>query len=991
MGFWGFLWALLFSGFIYISHEQYANTWFFIPILGLFCGLHLKHVIHTLIHSDKTSQPEHLLPPKSSVSYTQPHPLPLPPLAPESLMSPPLEQPVSSWQDNSPESFDDAPQTVPPLPSLTLTSESLIPKPNAQDYLPTLPLDIPHPDNFSQHSLQPANDEFNKTLQWLLGENALARVGAVILFIGLAFLAKYTIQSGFFPIEMRLSAIALSGLILLYVGFIKRDVMPQYALTLQGTGIAIFYLTLLASMRLYGLLGVQLTFVLLCLICIAGIYLALLQNSQALSFMSLVGGFAAPLLLSSGSGNYIILFSYYLFLNLSIVIIAYYKRWRALNLLGFIVTSLVGILWGMSRYHVDNYLVVQIFLILFYAIYLLTSLLYASHGSTTKSLTTIQTEQFIDYILIFGTPLIGFSLQYALMKPYEWGAAFSSLILTAVYTGLTYSLINAIRNGNVVYRKLSDCLMAIAVSFLTLTIPLALEGKALILGWAVESVVLFWIGQRHHNPLSRLAGVSIYAMTTLTLWLYPAAGLFEIPQTPFFNAHFLYLLLIAGIAGYFAYLLLRNPFDSENTHENSNLTGFLQTLRNAYLRVENKLNPIFYFSGLILVIISYAQQIYGIDHSLFLQPFFHYAYVFHAATQHIYLLASGIIALLLVSIYFGKPLCPWHDATGYFIFPIMTYTLFSVLCLQYPATVLTGYGSIFWLTAFSMHYAALYWADHHATKMHATFLSLAHISNIYLLFVILGHTLFMYVHHSILQGTAWESATFLISAIAVLVTLTLMAPYQHLQRWPFKRYAETYFWSGTLPLVGITVFLTLYVMLTSSGNAAPLPFIPVINPADLCVLLGIFSIMLWFLTLKTQASLNPYVKEISLTQARTLCAIAIFMWINSAWLRIVHHYVGVPWQMDLLFKHGVTQMGYTLLWSILALILMVAACRRAQRAVWLAGAGLLALTVVKLFLIDLANHGSLERIIAFITVGFIMLIIGYLSPIPPKDHSEEAK
>jgi uncharacterized membrane protein len=51
--------------------------------------------------------------------------------------------------------------------------------------------------------------------------------------------------------------------------------------------------------------------------------------------------------------------------------------------------------------------------------------------------------------------------------------------------------------------------------------------------------------------------------------------------------------------------------------------------------------------------------------------------------------------------------------------------------------------------------------------------------------------------------------------------------------------------------------------------------------------------------------------------------------------------------------------------------------------VWMGGAGLLALTLAKLFLIDLSNRGGSERIVAFIVVGVLMLVVGYFAPIPP--------
>ena len=106
--------------------------------------------------------------------------------------------------------------------------------------------------------------------------------------------------------------------------------------------------------------------------------------------------------------------------------------------------------------------------------------------------------------------------------------------------------------------------------------------------------------------------------------------------------------------------------------------------------------------------------------------------------------------------------------------------------------------------------------------------------------------------------------------------------------------------------------------------------------------------------------------------------------LSTVWLRVAHHFFQVPWNAWALYHSFVVQTGYAILWTVLALALMVAAHRRGLRPAWLAGAGLLALVVLKLILVDLSNRGGGERIIAFIGVGVLMLVVGYLAPLPPR-------
>jgi uncharacterized membrane protein len=92
-----------------------------------------------------------------------------------------------------------------------------------------------------------------------------------------------------------------------------------------------------------------------------------------------------------------------------------------------------------------------------------------------------------------------------------------------------------------------------------------------------------------------------------------------------------------------------------------------------------------------------------------------------------------------------------------------------------------------------------------------------------------------------------------------------------------------------------------------------------------------------------------------------------------------------------MFRSYLAQTSYTLFWSLLALCIMVFAVRRSMRTVWLVGAGLLGVVVVKLFLVDLASHGTVERIVSFVAVGVLMLVIGWFAPVPPRDVETVAR
>jgi uncharacterized membrane protein len=111
--------------------------------------------------------------------------------------------------------------------------------------------------------------------------------------------------------------------------------------------------------------------------------------------------------------------------------------------------------------------------------------------------------------------------------------------------------------------------------------------------------------------------------------------------------------------------------------------------------------------------------------------------------------------------------------------------------------------------------------------------------------------------------------------------------------------------------------------------------------------------------------------------------VGLFGLLNGAALRTAHHWGGIPWQLRALLASKLLQAGLTLAWTATAVVLMFLATRRSLRPLWMTGAGLLALAIAKLFLVDLATLSGLPRVIAFLGVGTLLLLIGYVSPLPP--------
>ncbi len=212
---------------------------------------------------------------------------------------------------------------------------------------------------------------------WLLGGNSVVRVGILILFFGVAFLLKYAADNAMLPVEFRLAGVAAGAVLLLLAGWRLRERRAAYALVLQGGGVGVLYLTVFAATKLYGLLPAAAAFPLMVVICALAGGLAVLQNAPALAFTGSAGGFLAPVLIATGGGSHVMLFSYYALLNAGIFAIAWFRAWRQLNLLGFAFTFGIGTAWGALNYRPELLATTEPFLILFFLMYTGIALRYA--------------------------------------------------------------------------------------------------------------------------------------------------------------------------------------------------------------------------------------------------------------------------------------------------------------------------------------------------------------------------------------------------------------------------------------------------------------------------------------------------------------------------------------------------------------------------------------------------------------------------------------
>jgi uncharacterized membrane protein len=763
---------------------------------------------------------------------------------------------------------------------------------------------------------------------WLKRGNPLARIGIVILFFGAAFLAKYAADNSLFPIELRFIALALGAFGLLIIGWRLRDKRAVYAQLLQGGGIAGLYLTVFAATKLYQLLPLGFAFALMVVVALAAAVIAVTQNSLSLAVIGTAGGFLAPILVSSGSGNHVALFSYYAILNLGVFAIAWFKTWRVLNVLGFVLTFSITGLWRATGYESHELLSADFFLILFFLMYVAVSIL-----NSTRQAPDL--KGYVSGSLVFGLPVVAFSLHATLVSRIEYALAWSALALGAFYLLLGWTLYASRRAS---FRLLTEAFAALGVIFASLAIPLAFDTRTTAAMWAVEGAGLLWLGVRQQRKLARVFGalLQLGAGGGYLLGLHALQA-----QQPLLNSAYLGALML-GVSGVFSGYWLHRNHDRQAAYETGapqlfTLWGVAWWLFGGLNEIDRFLPQAALGASLIYVALSAALLMWlGIKRAWTLP-------------QTIALFLPTVAAIVALS-------------------PAMT--------LAHP---FAQWGAAGWLSLFVAHFIMLRIDESRERKA----VEWLHAGSYWMLALLIGWESSWQIEQR--TSGVWASLPW---GLAPALFVAWAGRRQLAPRWPLERYSTAYRMYGAAPLaIAVCAWIAL-VNLTNVGDPAWLPYLPLLNPLDVSVALCLASLALWWSVLRPEQRVLLWKLDDRALLAAT--AALVFLWLNAALIRTLHHNWGAPITAYGMAHSTLVQSSLSIFWGVLGFIAMTLAARQRWRYVWIVGAALMIVVVAKLFLIDLSNIGTIARIASFLTVGALLLITGYLAPLPPRRQSEQA-
>jgi uncharacterized membrane protein len=489
----------------------------------------------------------------------------------------PKPQPKTEWQP--------APQPVTPTP----TPEPVIP--TIKKELKEVPAPSYEPMHEVRETWMQKWLRNNPDMEKFIGENLVNKIGIAVLVLGIAFFVKYAIDKNWINEVGRVAIGLFCGAVLTGLAHYLRNSYRSFSSVLAGGGIAVFYFTIAFAFHQYHLVSQTAAFLIMVVITAFAIALSVLYDKLELAVIAAVGGFITPFLVSTGQGNYIVLFTYLIILNSGLLALAFFKRWSLINVVAFFFTELIFGGWLIDTLWLGGSTKISYPLALLFATVLYLLFLGMNTVYQVKNKKAFRAFDYSLLLLLNGS---FFAAGMFLLERVNDGQ-FQGLFTLGI------GIINLAFAWYFFRRKQSEknllyLLIGLTLTFISLTIPVQLKGHAITLFWSVEFVLLFWLYQRSRIRLFYFSSLLVSVLTIISLlmdWANAASNESAAIVLIYSNVQGL-VTNIVSIVSFAVYALLLKKETEELP-----VVFTRKTLRQA--------------SWLMVIVISYMTAVYGVN------------------------------------------------------------------------------------------------------------------------------------------------------------------------------------------------------------------------------------------------------------------------------------------------------------------------------------------------------------------------------------------
>jgi uncharacterized membrane protein len=448
--------------------------------------------------------------PETEHRWDRPEPvLPVEPILPQEIPSPTLhEEPLPSVLEpfRPPAEVPPVQQPIPELQEVYAAAATT--RPPIPERAPTRP---PIPPNngpsFWEKFLQK-----NPDMEKFIGENLINKIGIAILVLGIGYFVKFAIDQDWINEIGRVGIGILAGGILIGLAHRLRNSFSAFSSVLVGGGLSVLYFTIAIAFREYEIFSQTEAFIIMVIITAFSIVLSLSYNRVELAVVSLIGGFATPFMLSRGEGNYKVLFTYVLILNVGMLALTYFKKWNIVHVIAYGFTVLLYGGWLSAKVIGEPnapYIGALVFGTLFYLVFFAMNIFYNIKEKAKFSA--------LEITLLLSNTAFYYAAGMAILANINLGAYQG--IFTVAVAALNCAFAVSLYKRETVDRNLIYLLIGLVITFVSLAVPVQLEGNYITMFWALEAVLLLWFSQKSGLTLVAKGSVVVTGLMLVSLFM----------------------------------------------------------------------------------------------------------------------------------------------------------------------------------------------------------------------------------------------------------------------------------------------------------------------------------------------------------------------------------------------------------------------------------------------------------------------------------------
>ena len=399
-----------------------------------------------------------------------------------------------------PSIVEEKPVPVPPKPVVPVVPQEPVPA------VSKVPLPLP--------TLKPVAAKLTIPrvgLEQKIGTTAALVAGIITVIVGVAFFLKYICENAYFGPTARVCIVAVGGLATMVIGEVTRR--RGYEIVAKGVtalGFVLLYLATFAASRVSMLIELNTAFVVMMIITAGAMAYAVVLNEMIIAFLSLLGGYLTPIVISSGQNLAMPLFSYLLALAVGAVGCAMFRRWRAVNWIALVGTYLLYSGWFEKFYTPAQMTLTLTWLGVFGGLFLIQPILYGLVRKVTARAEDVG-------LVVANSAAVFYYLWRILYAEHQQAQAIAAATVGAVHLVLLAVVLVRCRED----RKLQAALGVLGMAFLTTAVPLYFSAlNPTLLSWSVEAVALTFIGIRYRSAWTKVMAFMVGAIAAVGLFYH---------------------------------------------------------------------------------------------------------------------------------------------------------------------------------------------------------------------------------------------------------------------------------------------------------------------------------------------------------------------------------------------------------------------------------------------------------------------------------------